>query len=829
VPGSTSSLERSLNALVKRQLTPANFGEAAITLVADRSGAEVAVVLRWDPDLESLSFLASAGLESKVLKFLCEKVGNRLGVECLRSRESKFISDVHADAAIPHQLAAGIASEGGLALAAIPLLHEGSPTGMVLLFAPHPGVLSPGRVEKLVASLSTMGKGLVGTKVFSAGDRRTAEGSSLEQLPQSATALLMVSGQGETSLDGTLGLDIGKIRKERQALRSQIADMRRSQGKIRKEAEAREAELQSALREIKARMREAATTEEALKKEQGELQEALREALKASTEERSRMEAELATIRKQLANAEEGKADLEARMGKVRELQTEIEAGRAVLTDKDQVLEDLTRERDEIQQQLNRARVMAGRRTRDSKPQQAGAEVQDSQLEELNESLAASMATRLHLEVEMSRVREQVTAEQGKRAELEARLEQTTKDLNDARAETNESKTRSDQAQSEAALVEKDRYRVAELRAELKSLRISNADLLSERDEALAALQAGREGTEADSNGDDRRLLVEEERPPELSGAEGASDTRRVRVDAARFEALLSGLTQLGSTRERMAEEFRALIALSAKLRSWPERLEKTQELEAEGEAGEVKNGIEAVLAMVQETSAISEELNRLIDSLATEGGQFYELSSGLEREVDSLRLVPLEAVYRRLRRPVRDAARQTGKLVDFVLRGGELQVDRSLADGLYSPLLHLVRNAVTHGIQLPDFREQRGKPRRGWVCVAAEAGSGELTVTVKDDGAGIDLDKVFAKGVKNRLIDPSAEPNQDELLALIFRQGFSTSDEVNDLAGRGVGMDVVAQQAKTLGGRVDIDTEEGRGTAVSLTFPLPAALSEEE
>jgi two-component system chemotaxis sensor kinase CheA len=232
---------------------------------------------------------------------------------------------------------------------------------------------------------------------------------------------------------------------------------------------------------------------------------------------------------------------------------------------------------------------------------------------------------------------------------------------------------------------------------------------------------------------------------------------------------------------------------------------------------------------MVQETSAISQELNQLIDKLATAGNQFYELSSGLEKEVDSIRLVPLEVVYRRLRRPVRDAARQVGKLVDFVLRDGDLQIDRGLAEVLYSPLLHLVRNAVTHGIQTPDIREKRGKPRRGWVSIAASTGAGEFKVTVKDDGAGIDLDRVFAKGVKKRLIDPGAEPSQEELMSLIFRPGFSTSDKVNDLAGRGIGMDVVERQAKVLGGRVDVHTEKGHGTVISLRFPLPTAMSDTE
>jgi chemotaxis protein histidine kinase CheA len=219
-----------------------------------------------------------------------------------------------------------------------------------------------------------------------------------------------------------------------------------------------------------------------------------------------------------------------------------------------------------------------------------------------------------------------------------------------------------------------------------------------------------------------------------------------------------------------------------------------------------------------------SEEVLRLIDALDQQAREYSETGHGLQEEIDRLRTVPLQTMLRRLLRPVRDAARREDKLVELKLQGGDIRVEREIVERLHAPLLHIARTAVSHGIELPAAREAAGKPADGNLRVHAQRHNGLLVITVTDDGAGLDYAAIYAKADANGWVDSGRLPPRHELARFILRPGFSTKDEVTDLAGRGVGMDVVAREIDALNGQIDIESLDGRGTSIRLTVPLPSA-----
>ena len=193
------------------------------------------------------------------------------------------------------------------------------------------------------------------------------------------------------------------------------------------------------------------------------------------------------------------------------------------------------------------------------------------------------------------------------------------------------------------------------------------------------------------------------------------------------------------------------------------------------------------------------------------------------EERLIKLRLVPAgEVLQRAATRAGRIAVHHLRKEVEFEIRGADVGIEKSLADVIADPLLHLVRNAITHGIETPDQRRAAGKNPTGRVTLEAANQSGRIQVTVTDDGRGIDLDQVVAAAAQQGI--SSTGLSEDQCLRLIFRPGFSTSRELSDLAGRGIGLDVVDRAMDIAGGEARVATEKGAGTTVAMI--VPAALS---
>ncbi|MEO7096213.1 MAG: chemotaxis protein CheA, partial [Polyangiales bacterium] len=206
--------------------------------------------------------------------------------------------------------------------------------------------------------------------------------------------------------------------------------------------------------------------------------------------------------------------------------------------------------------------------------------------------------------------------------------------------------------------------------------------------------------------------------------------------------------------------------------------------------------------------------------------GQTSRLVADLQDEIMTSRMVPVWQVFDRFPRLVRDAARSVEKDVVFAIEGKEVELDRSMLEEVGDPIVHLLRNAVDHGIELPAVRIAKGKPAAGRLTLSALRDRSAVAIRVSDDGRGIDRAKVLRRAQENGLIDAAkTELSDDELVKLIARAGFSTAEKVTDLSGRGVGVDAVYNRVRSLGGSVDIRSVQGEGTTVTLRLPLTLAI----
>ena len=222
------------------------------------------------------------------------------------------------------------------------------------------------------------------------------------------------------------------------------------------------------------------------------------------------------------------------------------------------------------------------------------------------------------------------------------------------------------------------------------------------------------------------------------------------------------------------------------------------------------------------ETGADLKTIDRELDGLE-------DLTSELQETVMDVRLVPLETVINRLPRVVRDIAREQEKDVTFELTGEDVELDRSILDAIGDPLIHMVRNAVDHGIEPPADREAAGKSREGTVEMRADRSRDRVTIEIEDDGAGLDPDQLRREAVEADVLSTTeADDLTDEEAAdLIFHPGLSTAEEVTDISGRGVGMDVVKRTIDDLDGTVTVESEPGEGTLITLTLPVTVAIED--
>ena len=241
---------------------------------------------------------------------------------------------------------------------------------------------------------------------------------------------------------------------------------------------------------------------------------------------------------------------------------------------------------------------------------------------------------------------------------------------------------------------------------------------------------------------------------------------------------------------------------------------------------------LDDIMNMVGELVLVRNRLMRLglestDESMSRAVANLDVVTGDLQTSVMKTRMQPIKKVFGRFPRVVRDLARQLKKEINLELRGEETDLDKNLVEALADPLVHLVRNAVDHGVEMPDAREQKGKARVGTVVLSAEQEGDHILLVIQDDGGGMDADVLRRKAVEKGLMDQDAADRltPNECYNLIFAPGFSTKETISDVSGRGVGMDVVKTKITQLNGTINIDSELGRGTAIRIKVPLTLAI----
>jgi two-component system chemotaxis sensor kinase CheA len=297
-----------------------------------------------------------------------------------------------------------------------------------------------------------------------------------------------------------------------------------------------------------------------------------------------------------------------------------------------------------------------------------------------------------------------------------------------------------------------------------------------------------------------------------IGGATGAADIERAVRAAGDVEHVTVG-----------GEERRALPAPGAPPAAAPET--KSRHIRVE------LGRLDSLMDLIGELVTVRGRLNELaasardpaIDDVAI---QVSRLSRELQDEIIQARMTPVWQVFDRFPRLVRDLARELGKQVAFRVEGKEIELDRAILDELGDPLLHLLRNAVDHGVESPADRRRRGKKPEGEIVLAAVRERASVAISVRDDGRGIDRKQILERAKRDGVVDPHAEAlTDDQLLRVLARPGFSTADAVTSVSGRGVGIDVAVTRIRALGGSIDIRSEEGKGTTFVLRLPVTLAI----
>jgi two-component system chemotaxis sensor kinase CheA len=232
-------------------------------------------------------------------------------------------------------------------------------------------------------------------------------------------------------------------------------------------------------------------------------------------------------------------------------------------------------------------------------------------------------------------------------------------------------------------------------------------------------------------------------------------------------------------------------------------------------------------------TNAMLTQFASTISEVKTRGSVLERLEL-LERHIRemqdsimSIRMVPMESIYSKFPKVVRDISKKLGKKVNFLHEGDSVEIDKAMIEGLTDPLMHIIRNSLDHGLETPEERSSAGKSETGVIIIAAEQANGQMIITIKDDGRGINHERVASKALENGLIDEHQynSMNDNDKAMLIFGAGLSTAQEVTEISGRGVGMDVVKTNIQKLGGVIKLDTEMGVGTTITIMLPLTLAI----
>jgi two-component system chemotaxis sensor kinase CheA len=313
---------------------------------------------------------------------------------------------------------------------------------------------------------------------------------------------------------------------------------------------------------------------------------------------------------------------------------------------------------------------------------------------------------------------------------------------------------------------------------------------------------------------------------------------RRLNKDAGKpaetpppVESATEGLLQLASKLSGTSEPPAHTAGLRAP--DNPEAVKVTETKSAAARSIKVDTGkLDYLVDMVGEM-VIAQSLVKHDPDLATVSkprlarnlSQLARITDDVQRTAMSMRMIPIGQLFQKTGRLVRDLSRKYGKHVDLDMQGEDTELDRNIVEELADPLMHMVRNAIDHGIEMPEERARAGKPATARLTLKAGHQAGHIVIQVSDDGQGLDKEKILRRACQKNLIPAGTELTESEIFNLIFQPGFSTAEKVTEISGRGVGMDVVRKHVQKLRGRVDASSVRGQGTSFLMKLPLTLAI----
>jgi len=893
-PAGAVALQESLRKLHAVGSSRETFAKQAVRILARAANADAAALLACDYRASRVRLVGTTGAGPEVFKALLAQSGVWIVLRPLNERRINVIFKAEQNPFVPSNLVTAINPEG-LAIAVVPFYRKNLPVGALVLFSSDQASLSEALLQTLAQALRVCAVALEDAFEVRGHMRSTAGVQSAPAAEPGEEEVLspVENGPVPTNVQEMLDTERKRISeleseldrmrdvKDRlPALQAEVdrLDLEAQQARAAAEAaRARAAKLEAERAEAENRAKTAADMLQALMEARDEQQRRIEETLRLSriqVDAVADLDAQLRAlseraqradeVEERLLDGERARAELEVQ---VRELSDEVRRSSVM----ESRLRDAEAIRSELEAQLNREREQMA----ELENSRAQAELQ---LREKIELLEAARAEALGVRADLDAVQEERDRLRSGHADLCSRVEVLSAErsrLHDALEVTQSKLAEKDQeAETQAALwahrltileEERDRlkteiveatlifekslvrirarleqklheqhesekrlFHLAGMEPELESLRSQ----LSELQEQITTLRQAAANVSSMAAASETFLGVTPVQVPLSSGTD--PDSGVIRVEAARLDSLLDTIGGIETHRARTHHELHTIAVLREQLNAWRTQFVERDRTEA---------GVETIdehtfyRAFATQSAHIVKQLTRLIDVLGQQDSELAAVSLELQQKVDGLRLVPLDTVFRRLRRPVRDAARQEGKLAELNTEGGEIQVCRSLIEPLHAALLHVVRNAVAHGIEERQTRSAAGKPAQGTVKAVArvvreglviqqpeEAGL-RLELYVSDDGAGLDLAAVLAKAKERGLLTGGQIPQDAQLAELIFAPGFSTARSVNGLAGRGVGMDVVRQEIAKLGGTVELQSQRGLGTTILIKIPVRSAI----
>jgi two-component system, chemotaxis family, sensor kinase CheA len=324
---------------------------------------------------------------------------------------------------------------------------------------------------------------------------------------------------------------------------------------------------------------------------------------------------------------------------------------------------------------------------------------------------------------------------------------------------------------------------------------------------------------------------------PTVAPPDGAAAVETMRVGVDRLDVLLNLAGELIVSRARFVQLVADMAPLFRKAsvggRSGDAvySLREAVDTILQSTTGPIERAVatcNAQLEKIEEQGRLWDEGHRRYSELVESVDQLTRVADSLQRGVLSTRMVPVGPLFNRFKRSVRDIASELGKSVTLELVGEKTELDKRMIDELADPLVHLVRNAIDHGIEPADVRLRRGKPETATVRLAAAHRGNSVIITISDDGGGIDVDRIRDRAVSRGLIaaDQAAALSPKELIAFIWKPGFSTAAAVSNISGRGVGMDIVRTKIESLNGSIDVESTPGKGSAFIIRLPLTLAIA---